>query len=128
MTISKKVLGLALGAVLVSNVSVANAAPQKAPAAPAGDRQEELLFKIHDVKPVKNREGDVIACDFYATFYNRSPYELKSAVVEYKWHDKSIDSIITAEKEADAEKKGRNVNRSYSETERLTEKYVSATV
>ena len=53
MSISKKVFGLALGAVLATNVGSVSA-QQAVPA--DDDKAEELLFKFHDITPVENRE------------------------------------------------------------------------
>lgn len=100
MSISKKVFGLALGAVLATNVGSASA-QQAAPA--DDDKAEELLFKIHDITPVENREGEVIACDFNTTFYNRSGYNLKEAMLDFTWKDTSLEDVIKQEKEEDAE-------------------------
>ncbi|OLA82008.1 MAG: hypothetical protein BHW58_03620 [Azospirillum sp. 51_20] len=122
MSISKKVFGLALGAVLATNVGSASA-QQAAPA--DDDKAEELLFKIHDITPVENREGEVIACDFNTTFYNRSGYNLKEAMLDFTWKDTSLEDVIKQEKEEDAEKQNRNANRAYSETERRTSKDVN---
>lgn len=122
MSISKKVFGLALGAVLATNIGSASA--QRA--VPADDdKTEELLFKIHDITPVENREGEVIACDFNTTFYNRSSYNLKEAMLDFTWKDTSLEDVIKQEKEEDAEKQNRNANRAYSETERRTSKDVN---
>lgn len=116
MSISKKVFGLALGLMLATNISSVRA--QEVPA--DGDENEAMLFKIHDITPVKNREGEVIACDFNTTFYNRSTYNLKEALLEFGWKDKALGEVIAEEKEEDAAKQNRNSNRGYSETERKT--------
>jgi len=78
-----------------------------------------ILFKVHDVVPVKNSDSEVIACDFNTTFYNRSPLVLKEASVELIWHDASLENIINAEKKADAAQNGNG--RGYSKTERSSE-------
>lgn len=122
MSISKKVFGLALGAVLATNVGSVSA-QQAVPA--DDDKAEELLFKIHDITPVENREGEVIACDFNTTFYNRSGYNLKEATLDFTWKDTSLEGVIKKEKEEEAEKQNRNANRAYSETERRTSKDVN---
>ncbi len=126
MSISKKVFSLALGAVLTANIG--SAAAQQAVSAADEDKTEELLFKIHDITPVQNREGEVIACDFNTTFYNRSAYNLKEAMLDFTWKDASLESVINAEKDEDAEKKNRNRNRAYSETERRTSKDVNTMI
>ncbi len=127
MNINKKVFGLALSLLLATNISSAGAAPAAA-AAGDSDNIEEVLFKIHDVTPVKNRDGEVIACDFNTTFYNRSSYNIKEALLDFAWKDTSLEEVINEEKEEDAAKQNRNVNRSYSETERKTSKDVSVMI
>ena len=95
MSISKNVFGLALGALLVTGAETSLAA--SAPATGSNTTEEEVLFKIHDISPVKNSDGEVIACDFNATFYNRSPYEVSDAVVSLTWNDQSLENIIKSE-------------------------------
>lgn len=123
MSISKNVFGLALGTMLLTGVQTVWAASS----AVAADENttEEVLFKIHDISPVKNREGEVVACDFRATFYNRSPYDIASANIDFVWKDKSLENVIEDEKKENAQKNNRNVNRAYSETERRTSTDVS---
>ncbi len=84
-----------------------------------------ILFKIHDITPVKNRDGEVIACDFKTTIYNRSTHELKSALLNLVWQDTSIEKVISDEKIAEEKK---NYGRSYSETERLTSNEITSMV
>lgn len=129
MRISTKVFSLALGAVLAANISPAWAQKAGAAANAADDeeKQEEILFKIHDIVPVQNREGEVIACDFSTTVYNRSTYNLREAVLDFTWKDTSLEEVIKAEKEEDAEK-NRNSGRAYSETERRTSQEINAQV
>lgn len=127
MSISKNVFGLALGTMLITGAqTVWAAAPAAAPS--SEDATEEVLFKIHDISPVKNREGEVIACDYHATFYNRSPYEINEASLGFEWKDKSLENVINDEKNDDAQKKNRNMNRAYSETERRTSKNVTTDI
>ena len=127
MSISKNVFGLALGTMLLTGAETSLAAT---PAAPVTDENatEEVLFKIHDITPIKNSDGEVIACDFNTTFYNRSPYEVTDASLDFTWSDEALENIINEEKVSDANKKNRNVNRAYSETERRTSKNVSTVV
>ncbi len=126
MSISKNVFGLALGALLVTGAETSLAA--SAPATGSNTTEEEVLFKIHDISPVKNSDGEVIACDFNATFYNRSPYEVSDAVVSLTWNDQSLENIIKSEKSEDAKKRNISSGRAYSETERKTAKTVNAEV
>ncbi len=129
MRISTKVFSLALGAVLAANINPAWAqkADTAANAADDEEKQEEILFKIHDIVPVQNREGEVIACDFNTTVYNRSTFTLREAVLDFTWKDTSLEDVIKAEKEEDAEKNN-NSGRAYSETERRTSQEVNVQV
>lgn len=63
--------------------------------------QPAVLFKIHDVQPVRNRDGKVISCEFNATFYNRSDNDINNIVVDLTWKDKAIDNVIQFEKGVD---------------------------
>lgn len=45
----------------------------------------------------------MIACDFNTTFYNRSGYNLKEAMLDFTWKDTSLEDVIKQEKEEDAE-------------------------
>ena len=80
MTENKKVFLSVLGMVMAGCVSAANA-QQSA--------QENILFKIHDVQPVKNADGAVVACDFDTTLYNRSNSALRAAVLNLTWTDET---------------------------------------
>ncbi len=139
MSISKKVFSLALGTLLVTSVSpvyaqravnnAANKANQTAKTVThdEADKTEEVLFKIHNIVPVKNSENEVVACDFDTTFYNRSPYNIKEASLELKWKDTSIEDVIENEKAENKENK-RNTGRSYSETQRRTSEDISVVI
>lgn len=126
MSISKNVFGLALGTILLAGAQTV--CPVSVAMAASDDATEEVLFKIHDISPVKNRDGEVVACDFHTTFYNRSPNEINEAVVNLVWKDTSLENVINEEKNEDAQKRNRNANRAYSETERRTSTEVSTQV
>ena len=130
MNISKKVFCLALGAMLSAGISPAQAQRNNKATPPVNDEQEsEILFKIHNIVPVENSEGEVIACDFDTTFYNRSSYNLREASLEFNWSDPSIQKVIEDEKEEDARRQDRRGSRrNYSETERRTSDGVSVMI
>ncbi len=73
-----------------------------------GAGAEGVIFKIHDVKPIKNREGLITDCEFNATFYNRSEKNVDNAVVELTWNDQAIADIIAKEKKEIAERSNRD--------------------
>ena len=62
------------------------------------EAQPAVLFKIHDVKPIRNRDGNVTDCEFNATFYNRSNNNVNKIVLNLTWQDKAIANVIDFEK------------------------------
>ena len=62
------------------------------------ETQSAVLFKIHDVKPIRDKEGKVTNCEFSATFYNRSDNDVKNVNMELSWEDKAIEDVINIEK------------------------------
>ena len=111
MSICKKVLGLAATLLVATSISSAN----------ASETEEAVLFKIHDITPVKSAEGEVVGCDFVTTFYNRSSYTIRNASMNLAWKDEAISGVIEKEKKEDAAKKGRGTSRGRSATERVTD-------
>lgn len=57
-----------------------------------------ILFKIHDVVPVKSSSGLITSCDFGATFYNRTPNAISDAQINLMWEDDVIGDTIELEK------------------------------
>ena len=53
----------------------------------AAAASDAILFKIHDVVPVKNADGNVVSCDVGATFYNRTEKEINNASLNLIWAD-----------------------------------------
>lgn len=74
-----------LGLGMASYVNVAAAA------------SDAILFKIHDVVPVKNADGNVISCDVGATFYNRTDKEINNASLNLIWADEVVADAINQE-------------------------------
>jgi len=64
------------------------------------ENQPAVLFKIHNIKPIKNNEGKVTDCEFSATFYNRSNNNIDNAQININWHDDAISNVIEDEKAA----------------------------
>lgn len=122
MYISKMFFCMSTALVALATVGSVSASEADTSAKPA------ILFKIHDIVPVKNDEGEVISCDYTATFYNRSSVNVSGAVVDFVWHDQAIADVVEQEKQEDAKENNRNVNRARSVTERTTEKDVSTTI
>ena len=81
--------------------------------------EDVVLFKIHDIAPVKNADGVVVSCDLGATFYNRSEREVSNAALKLEWADEVVaDAINQEERNA---KEAKRMNR------RNTPRYNTAT-
>ena len=119
MSISKTVMGLAATVLAVANINAANAAATQS-------KDNAVLFKIHDINPVKNNEGEVVGCDYSATFYNRSDMTIRNATIDLGWKDKAIGDVIEQEKKEDTAKNNYRGRRARSVTERTTDRDVSA--
>ena len=100
------------------------------------EAQPAVLFKIHDVKPIRNRDGNVTDCEFNATFYNRSNNNVNKIVLNLTWQDKAIANVIDFEKNLDQKKmEEENYNNNAgrfrkpkSETEGLTSQMLTASL
>ncbi len=78
-----------------------NAEPQAT--SPFGDKPQVILFKIHDIKPVVNDEGATTACEYTATFFNRTPLSLRQAKVNFGWSDNISDTFFADEETSETE-------------------------
>ena len=92
MSVVNKALCGILSVVAVLFVSVASAEDAKEvketkEADVATTKSRAVLFKIHDVTPIKDTEGLITDCDFLITFYNRTPTALQSAKLALGWTD-----------------------------------------
>ena len=56
-----------------------------------------VLFKIHEIKPVENTEGEITNCDFLVTFYNRTTDSMRQAKIEMGWTDKVSERYAIGE-------------------------------
>ena len=65
--------------------------------------EEGILFKIHNVVPVKNSSGLIASCDFSATFYNRTQKTISDTQLTLMWEDEAIDDVINMEKREEKE-------------------------
>lgn len=91
-----------------------------------------ILYKIHDIRPVKNHEAQVVACEFDATFFNRTDLNLSTISLDMGWKDDVIESTIEIEKKeeiknADADT-GFSRRRGLSKTESLTSRNVGTSL
>ncbi len=84
--------------------------PNKSPIKGAGaitptTRDDAVIFKIHEIKPVDN-EGIITGCDFFVTLYNRTSINFRSFTINLDWldkvesefkFDKYVESVIGVE-------------------------------
>lgn len=56
-----------------------------------------VLFKIHDITPLKNEDGVVSDCEFSLTLYNRSPKNIDAATMRLSWTDEGVSDVIDEE-------------------------------
>ena len=56
-----------------------------------------VLFKIHDIEPIKSESGVITECEFGMTFYNRSPKSVDAATISLSWIDEGITNVIELE-------------------------------
>jgi hypothetical protein len=82
MSLTNKILaaGLACG-MAFSMVGTAAAA------ADATSKANTIIFRIENIKPLKNDEGITDRCEFYITAYNRMDREIKEAELLLSWTD-----------------------------------------
>ncbi|MBE6445686.1 MAG: hypothetical protein E7019_06550 [Alphaproteobacteria bacterium] len=69
---------------------------------------DAVLFKIHDITPVKNADGVVVSCDLGATFYNRSKSEVYNTALKLEWADEVVADAINQEERNAKEAKRMN--------------------
>ena len=80
---------------------------------------DAVLFKIHDVVPVKNADGNVVSCDVGATFFNRTSNELSNVALNLVWADEVVADAINQEE--------RNAREAQRTARRNTPRYNTAT-
>ena len=61
------------------------------------NKPQAVLFKLHDIKPLQNAKGEVTACEYTATFYNRTQYNLRQAKVNFGWTDQISEMFLSDE-------------------------------
>lgn len=90
---------------------------------------QEVIYKIHDISPVKE-DNKVVSCDFSITFFNRSPEMVSNLSLNFSWLDEVVDNQIKAEKQEkvfDANGRIAGYN-GKSKTEQFTAKKISVDV
>lgn len=88
--------------------------------------EPEVIYKIHDVSPVKE-DNNVTSCDFSVTFFNRAPKMVSNLELSFSWLDEVIDNQIKAEKQEKVVDANGNVAgyNGKSKTEEYTAKRIS---
>ena len=129
MSVQNMFLSGVAGLMLTAGAACAQTTEAEAPQL-AEEEDEAILFKVHDIKPVKNSKDVVNACDFYVTFYNRSNKDINGAQLDLIWEDDSLLDIIDDEKEKSAEKNknGENVAADFSYTQQTNPVQLTASV
>ena len=98
-------------------------------AAPSNNDKEpfgEIIFKIHDIVPEKNADGNVVYCNIGATFFNRTKADASNVSLELEWNDNVIGDVIDIE---DREEKEANRTKSKAPRPRYsTSSFTSRTV
>lgn len=74
----------------------------------------QVLFKLHDIKPVLDSEGMVSSCEFSATFYNRTGNDVASAQIDFSWKDEVIINDNEREEKRNSRSSRRVRNRKVS--------------
>ena len=59
-----------------------------------------VLFKIHDVTPEKNSDGDVVNCNMSLTIFNQTNQTLSNIQFDLIWEDEVIAETIAREENA----------------------------
>lgn len=113
---------LALGSLIFINS--ANAAEE------AAKDNERVLFKIHDISPEKDGDGNITSCNMFITFFNRYPKALSNTQLVLSWDDYVVDEVINQEGRQTQEALRRNPNADVMRypTSGITQPVVSTTV
>lgn len=90
---------------------------------------QEVIYKIHDIHPVKD-ETEVTGCEFSLTLFNRSDMTVNNLSLDIGWKDDVIENKIKEEKAEKVVDRNSGV-RGYtgqSQTEKFTSKMISTNV
>ena len=94
---------LALGYFIFLNT--ANAATEDKP-----KENESILFKIHDIAPEKDVDGNVVACNMSITLFNRYSKAISNSQITLTWDDFVVGETINQEERIKNETVRRNPN------------------
>ena len=87
--------GLACGMILFS--VGANAASDST------SREDGIIFRIENIKPMKDEQGLISQCEFYVTVYNRTDKAVKEAELNLSWKDNISGKYKLGQKEVEVE-------------------------
>ncbi len=89
----------------------------------------EVIYKIHDITPVKE-DNKIVSCDFSVTLFSRAPQMVSNLSLNFSWLDKVIENQIKEEKQekvVDEDGKISGYN-GKSQTEERTPKRISVDI
>lgn len=84
------------------------------------NKPQVILFKIHDIKPVLNSDGAITACEYTATFFNRTPVNIRQAKIQLGWTDK-VSELYPIETDDSNAQKAVEVEKNEFEEEKIPE-------
>ncbi len=54
----------------------------------------KVIFRIENIKPIKNKQGNVRQCSYIVTAYNRMDTAIKEATLDFSWQDNITGKYI----------------------------------
>lgn len=105
--------GLAYGMILFS----VNAAQ----AAESTSRGDGIIFRVENIKPVKDEQGLTSQCEFYVTVYNRTDKTVKEADLVLSWKDNISGKYKVGPKDVEVETDEKKVTQIIKQTVKLTD-------
>lgn len=128
MIVKANVLKQVLGVLIALTIADAYAAVDRK--ATDENKVGEVLFKIHDIVPEKDNNGNVLYCNMGATFFNRTNMDMANVSLTLSWNDEVIGEIIAQEdrEEKELEKTKSESRRSRYSTSGTTAKTVNVSL
>lgn len=114
---------LTLGAFLLSGIAY-SADPKDS------SDKGRVLFKIHDIAPEKDVNGNITGCNMAVTLFNNYDKSISNTQLVLIWDDEVIADIINQEEyeQKEAINRNPNANRSRYPTSKTTAPTISATI
>ena len=107
--------GLACGMILFS--AGANAASDST--SDSTSRDDGIIFRIEDIKPVKDEQGLISQCEFFVTVYNRTDKAVKEADLNLSWKDNISGKYKLGSKEVEVENDEAKINQILTKSVKL---------